>query len=135
MIPEYNLSSYFLSLGLLFALLGLCWLGVRLLRRRGAWRFLTPAQGMQIESRLSLGPKKLLLVLKYRGKRLLLGVTEQQITLLDSSPLEKNAENGTPDEDGFTSVPEENSTDGRDPAVAAALPDFRNLLHGLGKKK
>ncbi|MDR2050602.1 MAG: flagellar biosynthetic protein FliO [Deltaproteobacteria bacterium] len=129
-IPEYNLAEYFLSLGVLFVLLGLCWFGVRLLRRRGSWRFLTPARGLQIESRLSLGPKKLLLVLKYRDKRLLLGVTEQQISLLDSSPLEEYPEEEEPGED----APADVSTEGRR-AVAAGLPDFRNLLHGLGKKK
>lgn len=37
---------------------------------------------MRIESRLALGPKKWVVITRYMDKRLVLGVTDQQINLL-----------------------------------------------------
>jgi flagellar protein FliO/FliZ len=113
---DYNLSGYFMGLALLFAMLGLFWLGARYLKNKGALRFYGLNAGLRVESRLPLGPKKNLLVVKYRDKRLLLGVTEQRITLLDSEAAD--AEEGAEE----SSAPE------------SAASAFRKLLHGAASK-
>lgn len=117
-----SLRGYFFGLALLFGLLGLCWFAARRLRARGAFTFLGATQGLHIETRLNLGPKKFLVVLKYQDKRLLLGVTDQQISLLDSSPL--GEEERQPGENPGT---EDNN--------AQAALNFRKLLHAFRKKE
>lgn len=75
-------SGYFEGLAILFFILAALWLLLRLLRR-GKGGFLTGAgAAMRLESRLSLGPKKWVVVARILDKRLVLGVTDQQITLL-----------------------------------------------------
>ena len=75
-------AGYFEALAILFFILAVLWLLVRLLRR-GKGGFLTgAAAAMRVESRMSLGPKKWIVVARILDKRLVLGVTDQQITML-----------------------------------------------------
>ncbi|MCL1888987.1 MAG: flagellar biosynthetic protein FliO [Desulfovibrionaceae bacterium] len=128
-LPEYSLAGYFTGLSVLFLLLGICWFALRYLKNRGALRLFGQPPGLEVEGRLNLGPKKSLLVLRYYDKRLLLGVTDQRISLLDSSP-NPAAEEASPD--GF-----EDRAWGKG-ALAEAPADngkFRELLHGRMRKK
>ncbi len=83
----FSWSGYFTAIGTLFVLLALLWGLVWLLRRSGRFNFIPrpngfPRDGLRIEAQLPLGPKKGLTVVRFLDKRLLLGITEQQITLL-----------------------------------------------------
>ncbi len=80
-------SGYFQALGTLFLLLAALWLLVWLLRRYGKFRFLPqpgalPRSALHLEAQLPLGPRKGVMVVRFLDKRLVLGVTDQQITLL-----------------------------------------------------
>jgi flagellar protein FliO/FliZ len=91
-LPEVTLSwkGYFEALAilcfLLFGFFSLLWLLKRF--SRGGLRFGAGGPDLRVESRLALGPKKWVMVVRYLDKRLLLGVTEQNITLLTAMPLE-----------------------------------------------
>ncbi|MDL2285199.1 flagellar biosynthetic protein FliO [Desulfovibrio sp. OttesenSCG-928-F07] len=85
--PEYSWSGYFMGIGMLFIMMAMLWAGARFLKQKGALRFLGQSSGFKVTNRLSLGTKKHLLELEYRGKKLLLGVTEHQISVLNSEPL------------------------------------------------
>ncbi len=109
----FTWGAYFQAIGILIALLALLWLVLRLIRKVGAGRFL-PANGgftrrdLRLEAQLPLGRNRSLYVVRYLGKRLLLGVTEQRITLLDLD--------GTDD------------TEGDVPHDERKISDFRQLL-------
>lgn len=109
----FTWGAYFQAIGILIALLMLFWLVLRLIRKVGAGRFL-PASGgftrqdLRLEAQLPLGRNRSLFVVRYLGKRLLLGVTEQRITLLDFD--------GTDD------------TEGDVPHDERKISDFRQLL-------
>ncbi|MBQ7739270.1 MAG: flagellar biosynthetic protein FliO [Desulfovibrionaceae bacterium] len=86
-VPNYSMTSYFQGLGLLFLILALLWFGVRILKRYGRFNFLPrpsnlPKDALQLEAQLPIGPRKGLMVVRFLQKRLLLGVTDQQISLL-----------------------------------------------------
>ena len=93
-LPDINLSwkGYFEALALLCFLLALV-LGMLFLFRRlsrgGGLFAASSAPGMKIETRMALGPKKYLLVVRYLDRRLVLGVTEQKISLLAQIALEE----------------------------------------------
>jgi flagellar protein FliO/FliZ len=74
-------------LGALFLVLGILWAALWLLRRSGRFAGMPrvgslPRDGLYLEGHLSLGPRKGLTVVRFLNKRLLLGITEHQITLL-----------------------------------------------------
>ncbi len=75
-------AGYFEALAILFFILAVLWLLVRLMRRGGGGFLTGSGQSMRLESRLSLGPKKWLVVARILDRRLVLGVTDQQITML-----------------------------------------------------
>lgn len=84
-LPDVNFSwsGYFEALAILCLLLAGIWALLWLVKRRGNSGFFassTPA--MRVESRLALGPKKWLLVVRYLDRRLVLGITDKSITLL-----------------------------------------------------
>lgn len=81
-----TMSGYFEILGYLLLVLGGVWLLLWLLRRSGVGVFSPERQIMAIESRLSLGPKKWMVVTRVHGKRLVLGVTDHTITKLAELP-------------------------------------------------
>ncbi len=119
--PEYSWSGYFMGLAVLFIMLGMLWAGARFLKNKGALRFLGMNEHFRVESRLSLGAKKNLLVLNYHGKRLLLGVTDHHISLLDSA--------GAQDDEQ-----EEAQNEPENAQNAAKTSNFRDILHGFAKK-
>ena len=79
-------GGYFEALAWLCFALALLWLVLWLIKRRGLGFSGESTPGMRIESRLALGPKKWVIVARYLDRRLILGVTEQQITLLSELP-------------------------------------------------
>ncbi|MDL2271857.1 flagellar biosynthetic protein FliO [Desulfovibrio sp. OttesenSCG-928-I05] len=79
----FSWGGYFQAIAFLFVLIGILWLALWYLKRRGGIQKLgIMPRDMSIESRLALGPKKYLVVVRFLNKRLLLGVSDQQITLL-----------------------------------------------------
>ncbi len=85
--PAFNWSGYIQAIGILCILLAALWLLVWLVRRYGKFNFLPrpgglPRDALIMEAQLPLGPRKGLMVVRFLNKRLLLGVTEHQITLL-----------------------------------------------------
>lgn len=88
-IPDsaFTWSAYFQAIGILILLLIVLWFGLRLLRRIGGGRFLPatttlPRQALRVEAQLPLGPRRGVFVVRFLNKRLLLGVTERNISLL-----------------------------------------------------
>jgi len=74
------------------------WLAVWLARRFGKFNFLPrpgalPRDALVMEAQLPLGPRKGLMVVRFLNKRLLLGVTDQQITLLTEEQAQHEPEN------------------------------------------
>ncbi len=74
--------SFIFVLGLLLATL---WF----VRSRGIGMGALQGKNLRVVNSLRLGPKHRLDVIEYEGKRLLLGVAVQQITLLDSQEIDK----------------------------------------------
>lgn len=84
---SFSWGGYFQALGFLCLLLGLLWFGVWLIRKYGRFNFLPkpgslPRNSLVMETQMPLGPKKGLMVVRFFNRRLLLGVTENQISLL-----------------------------------------------------
>jgi flagellar protein FliO/FliZ len=91
----FSWGGYFEALAwLCFALALLC-LILWLVKRRGGIHFPGASSSARIESRLALGPKKWLLSVHFQGRRLLLGVTDQHISLLCELPPEEDAPSRT----------------------------------------
>ena len=85
----FSWGGYIQALGAVFLLLAFLWFMLWLLRRYGRFNFLPrpgslPRDALIMEAQMPLGPRKGLTVVRFMGKRLLLGVTEQNITLLAS---------------------------------------------------
>lgn len=83
----FTWGGYFQAIGVLMLLLGALWAGVWLLRRYGPFRFIPapgalPRDALRLEAQLPLGPRKGLMVVRFLDRRLLLGVTDQRISLL-----------------------------------------------------
>ncbi len=83
----FSWAGYFTAIGSLCILLALLWALVWALRKSKRFNFIPrpgafPRDGLRIESQLPLGPRKGLVVVRFLEKRLLLGVTEHNITLL-----------------------------------------------------
>jgi flagellar protein FliO/FliZ len=83
----FSMSGYIQALGVLFLILALLWAAVWLARRYGRFNFLPrpgalPRDALVMEAQMPLGPRKGLMVVRFLNRRLLLGVTDRQITLL-----------------------------------------------------
>jgi flagellar protein FliO/FliZ len=76
-----------MTLALLFMLLAALWFALRFLKKRGSLRFLGANEHLRVESRLPLGAKNNLLIVRLPHKRLVLGVTEHHISKLAELPL------------------------------------------------
>jgi len=91
-LPDVNFSfkRYFTALAILCFLLCAFFAALWMIRRvsRGGMPFMGGGLEMRVESRLALGPKKWVMAVRYMDKRLLLGVTDTNITLLAEMPLE-----------------------------------------------
>ncbi len=87
MDSAFTWSGYIQAIGTLLLLLAVLWGIVWVVRKYGRFNFLPkpgafPRDGLRIESQLPLGPRKGLMVVRFLNNRLLLGVTDHQITLL-----------------------------------------------------
>lgn len=82
--PIFSWGGYFKGIGALFLLLAALWGVVWFLRRRGSLPGMggLPRELFHVEAQLALSPKRKLLLVRFLNSRLLLGVTDQQITLL-----------------------------------------------------
>ena len=83
-------GSYFQALAILFLIVALLFIALWFLKRRGGIKLLTRQGDLSLESRLTLGPKKSLVVVRFLNKRVLLGVTDQQITMLTELPTDED---------------------------------------------
>ena len=95
---SFSWGSYVQAVGILFLLVAVMWLAVWLARRYGKFNFLPrpgslPRDALVMEAQLPLGPRKGLMVVRFLNKRLLLGVTDQQITLLTEEQAKHEPEN------------------------------------------
>lgn len=93
-VPAFSWSGYIQAVGVLFLLVGLLWLALWAVRRHGGLFRAVPGAGgfsrddLRLEAQLPVGPRKGLMVVRFLNKRLLLGVTDQQITLLTEQDLD-----------------------------------------------
>lgn len=90
---SFTWGGYIQAVGLLFLLVAVLCLVVWLVRRFGKFNFLPrpgslPRNALAMEAQLPLGPRKGLMVVRFLNRRLLLGVTDQQITLLTEEQAE-----------------------------------------------
>ena len=83
-------GNYFQALGLLFLIVALLWVALWYFKRRGGFNLLTRQGELCIENRLALGPKKSLIVVRFLNKRVLLGISDQQITMLTELPTDED---------------------------------------------
>ena len=79
--------AYGRAIGVLFLVLAALWAALWLLKRSGRFAGMPrpgslPRDGLYLEGYLNLGPRKGISVVRFLNKRLLLGITEHQITLL-----------------------------------------------------
>jgi len=111
-------SSVLTTLGYLCLLIGVIFLAYWLLKRLGLNRLMSQggADAPRLMGRLTLGQRHSLVVVRHRGRDLLLGVTEQSITKLAEDVAEDF-------EDG-----EEGEGESREPASFASL-----LRRNLGR--
>lgn len=87
---SFSWGGYFQAIGVLFLLLAFLWAGLWFIRKYGKFNFIPrpgslPRNALRLEAQLPLGPRKGLMVVRFLNRRLLLGVTDHQITLLTES--------------------------------------------------
>lgn len=92
-LGTFTWSGYLEAVGVLFFFLALLWLLVWLVRRFGRFNFMPrpgalPRGALAMEAQMPLGPRKGLMVVRFLNRRLLLAVTDQQITLLSEEKAE-----------------------------------------------
>lgn len=83
----FSWSGYFQAIGILCLLLAILWFAVWCIRKYGKFNFLPrpgalPRDSLVMEAQMPLGPRKGLMVVRFLNRRLLLGVTEHQISLI-----------------------------------------------------
>lgn len=93
----FTWGGYIQALGILCLLLAALWFAVWCIRRYGKFNFIPrpgalPKDALIMEAQMPLGPKKGLMVVRFLNRRLLLGVTEHQISLIT----EENANHERP---------------------------------------
>ena len=82
----FSWGGYFQALAVLFLIVAALWAALWYVKRKGGFKILTMQGDLTLESRMALGPKKSLIVVRFLNKRVLLGVTDQQITMLTELP-------------------------------------------------
>lgn len=117
---SFSWGGYFQALGILCILLGVLWFGVWAIRRYGKFNFLPrpgslPKEALVMEAQMPLGPRKGLMVVRFMGRRLLLGVTEQQISLLTEDKVQDERH-----ENDFQGIMEDARNAHSDPSPGAA---------------
>ena len=85
-VPEFSWGGYIQAIVIMALMLVALWVVVWLLRRSGRFagmpRGTLPKGSLYVEGQLNLAPRKGVVVVRFLNKRLVLGVTEQQISLL-----------------------------------------------------
>ena len=81
---SFSWSGYFMAIGGLLLVLAMLWVLVWVLRKRGAFpgAALMSRNAFKLEATLPLGPKRAVMLVRFLNSRYLLGVTDQQITLI-----------------------------------------------------
>jgi flagellar protein FliO/FliZ len=92
----FSWSGYFYAIGALCLILGALWGVLWLMRRSGKFRFMPshntfPREALRIEAQIPLGPRRGLMVVRFLNKRLLLGLSDQQINLLSEAEYDGQA--------------------------------------------
>lgn len=129
-VPVYSWNGYFMGLAFMFIMLGLLWFGARFIKQKGGLRFLGQTPSLNVESRLSIGQRKHILVLCYQGKRLLLGVTDHHISLLAEESCESEHLDGDESSGEAPLSQSEHLHEGRGLGIK-----FKDMLHDLNKSK
>ena len=75
-------GNYLEAIGILCFAIGGLWLLLWLIRRRRYGGSFARVPSMYIESRLALAPRKWVVITRFKNKRLILGLTEENVTLL-----------------------------------------------------
>lgn len=119
--PAFSWGGYFMALGMLFLIIAVLWFAVRYLRKKGGLGLFGGGRDIQVEARHSLGPKKDLMLVRFLNKRLLLGVTEHHISLLQTEELNQEDSEGN----DFTSPEHDRVPQGEEP--------FGKLLAGSAR--
>lgn len=93
----FSWGNYVQALGVMCFLLAALWFAVWAIRRYGKFNFLPrpgslPRDCLVMEAQMPLGPRKGLMVVRFMDRRLLLGVTEQQISLLKETSAQADAQ-------------------------------------------
>ena len=109
--------SFIFVLGLLLATL---WF----VRTRGIGMGALQGKNLRVVNSLRLGPKHRLDVIEYEGKRLLLGVAAQQITLLDNQEIDKTTH---ADREDATAIPSIDTDSNASHGLFAG--QLRRLMH------
>ena len=83
----FSWGGYFQAIAVLAVLLGVLWAAVWLVRKFGKFNFMPqpgafPRDALRMEAQLPLGPRKGLVVVRFLDRRILLGVTDHQVTYL-----------------------------------------------------
>ncbi|WP_051257804.1 FliO/MopB family protein [Desulfovibrio cuneatus] len=84
----FSWSSYLEMVGMLFLLLAVLWFALWLIKRRAYKAAGGAVPAMYIESRLPLAPKKWVVITRFMNTRLVLGLTDSNITLLAALDVE-----------------------------------------------
>lgn len=88
---SFTWGGYFQAIGLLLVIIAVFWAALLLLRRKGGLPMLgIMNKDLAIESRLALGPRKYLAVVRYNDERLLLGITDHAICLITREGLDNH---------------------------------------------
>ncbi|GHV50392.1 flagellar protein [Deltaproteobacteria bacterium] len=86
----FSWGGYFEALAILFLVVAVLWFALWYLKRKGGFNLLTKQGDLSIVNRLSLGPKKSLVVVRFLNKQVMLGVTDQRITMIMELPGDEN---------------------------------------------
>ena len=138
----FSWSGYFIAVGGLLLVLAVLWMMVWLLRKRGAFpgASLMNRNAFKVEATLPLGPKRCLMLVRFLNSRYLLGVTDQQITLIKE--LEEQDAQGNQSSKNVTGSGSTVSSAGDradvkasgSPAHSAGALDFAQALHEESQK-
>jgi flagellar biosynthetic protein FliO len=96
-VPTFSWGGYFKGIGALFLILAALWGVLWFLRRRGSLPGMggLPRDAFSVEAQVALSPKKKLVLVRFLNSRLLLGVTDQQITLIKEVEAQDGPEEST----------------------------------------
>ena len=138
----FSWSGYFIAVGGLLLVLAVLWMMVWLLRKRGAFpgASLMNRNAFKVEATLPLGPKRCLMLVRFLNSRYLLGVTDQQITLikeLEEQDAQGNQSSKNVANKGSAAACAGNRADAKasgNPAPSTGPLDFAQALHEESQK-